>query len=133
MLGPLFVYCGIVDITIYPLAILVLLFGAYMMWRTSKRYKRRKTIMALRELRKINQWKAEELYLKTPYWREKRRQAFDYFGNRCAGCNSPEGLQGHHRDYSHLFDERIGDVVPFCTACHARLPRSKELFHRCVL
>jgi hypothetical protein len=127
VLGPLFLYSYYVDLTIY-FTITVASFGIYMLWRTSERYKRRRTIQALRELRKINQWKAEELYLKTPYWRAKRKEAFAYFGNRCAGCNSPFNLEGHHRTYANLFDERRGDVVPFCGSCHRVLPKSKDLY-----
>src|SRR5260370_41061946 len=41
---------------------------------------------------------------------------------RCQLCNSTEGLQVHHRDYSRLGCEKMGDLLVLCRDCH-------KLFH----
>jgi hypothetical protein len=116
-----------VDITPHFIAS-VLLLGLFMLWRTSKRYQRRQFIRYLRELHRTDPKRAYRMYIDSPMWDEKRQIAFRFFGNRCAGCNTPLGLEGHHRTYAHLFDEQLGEVVPFCRSCHARLPRSADLY-----
>jgi hypothetical protein len=126
--GLLFLYRGEVDITLHFIALVLLVVAAYFLWRTSELGKRRQLINYLRKLHKTDPRRAYRMYIASDLWEAKRQEAFAYFGNRCAGCNTPFGLEGHHRTYAHLFDERLGEVVPFCRACHARLPRSADLY-----
>ena len=110
------------------LTVIILMFGVYLLWRTSERFQRRKFVKAIRLLAKTDRWKAEQIYLASKWWAETRQRAFVHFGSRCAGCNTPFGLQGHHRTYDNLGDEKLGDVVPFCGSCHSRLPTSNGLY-----
>jgi len=39
-------------------------------------------------------------------------------GGRCQVCNSPDGLEAHHRTYERLGDELPGDLTCLCRKCH---------------
>lgn len=65
-------------------------------------------------------------YLESNYWKQvsllvKKRADF-----RCQLCNSPHGLQAHHRSYQNrgreLEGNNINDLICLCGACH-------RLFH----
>lgn len=59
-----------------------------------------------------------EEYLNTLEWAEKRAQALDRAKYRCQVCNSPDGLQVHHRTYENKGDEKPEDLTVLCGKCH---------------
>lgn len=60
-----------------------------------------------------------EEYLNTSEWAEKRAQALDHAKHRCQVCNSPDGLQVHHRTYENKGDEQPEDLTVLCGQCHS--------------
>jgi 5-methylcytosine-specific restriction endonuclease McrA len=65
-------------------------------------------------------------YLKSNQWREKRRTALEFYGNRCGLCGSRYDLEIHHRDYDNIFKEKIEDLMILCETCHAKHHRDQK-------
>lgn len=61
-------------------------------------------------------------YLQSPEWKAKQQKARQFANHRCQVCNSPEGLNVHHRTYERLGHEHMGDLTVLCKNCH-------EIFH----
>jgi len=62
-------------------------------------------------------------YLQTPEWAERRKRAMKRAGYRCQVCNAyGVQLNTHHRTYERRGNERDGDLITLCRACH-------EIFH----
>lgn len=63
-------------------------------------------------------------YLRSPEWREKRRQRLNLAKYRCEQCGAPDGppkapLDVHHLAYDRLGNENIDeDLVALCRPCH---------------
>lgn len=68
-----------------------------------------------------------EVYLRSDHWQGVRKAALARAGNRCAVCNSPEGLDVHHRTYAHVGCEDETDVTVLCRDCHKVFHRSGKL------
>ena len=66
-----------------------------------------------------------QAYLRSSEWQVKRKLVLDYYGNRCAVCNSPVRVDVHHRRYDNIGSERFTDMITLCEVCHS-------LFHRMV-
>jgi hypothetical protein len=69
--------------------------------------------------------------LRSDRWQEVRHDAIRRAGYRCARCrrgNRP--LDGHHLTYRHLGQERPGEVVALCRACHDGLHRRTRWLKR---
>jgi 5-methylcytosine-specific restriction endonuclease McrA len=62
-------------------------------------------------------------YLQSAHWQRIRKEALRRAVDRCQVCNNSSKLNVHHRTYAHRGEEREGDVVVLCHACH-------ELFHK---
>ena len=62
-------------------------------------------------------------YLKSPEWREKRKEFIDLANNECQECGCNEHLQVHHLNYDNIGDETEDDVEVLCKECH----EAKEL------
>ena len=60
------------------------------------------------------------VYLKTVHWQRVRADALKRAGNRCALCNTSQGLEVHHRTYENRGMERPADVIALCGRCHGR-------------
>ncbi len=60
-----------------------------------------------------------EEYLNTLEWGEKRAKALDRAEYRCQVCNSPDGLQVHHRTYENKGEEKPEDLTVLCEKCHS--------------
>lgn len=59
-------------------------------------------------------------YLKTPEWREIRKQILERDGFRCVLCNTKGFLHVHHRRYGERCHEESIDLVTLCANCHHR-------------
>lgn len=63
-------------------------------------------------------------YLRSPAWRRKREQAFNYYGKKCYACGTRRGpLQIHHLTYVRLGHELMRDLRPLCRPCHNEVTR----------
>ena len=57
-------------------------------------------------------------YLQTDHWRRVRKMALEFWGNRCALCNSLKHLNVHHRTYPERGEETLLHVIVLCQDCH---------------
>lgn len=64
-------------------------------------------------------------YLKSAQWREKRKFALEFYGNRCGLCGSRFNLEIHHRSYKNIFKELMEDLMILCETCHKRHHKSQ--------
>ncbi len=70
-----------------------------------------------------------ECYLKSNWWKERRRLALLRCNRRCSTCGGTKFLQVHHLNYLHLGDEQDEDLEVLCRDCHREkhdLPRIKK-------
>lgn len=65
--------------------------------------------------------------LKTPQWAAKRKEILHRDGHRCRNCQSPQGLQVHHRQYHQMGASGVfffpwnypnKYLITLCHACH---------------
>lgn len=65
-------------------------------------------------------------YIQSKQFQHRGDLAKEFYGFRCAICNSEKPLQAHHRTYDRLGREEFTDLIPLCDDCHAifsqRLP-----------
>ena len=62
-------------------------------------------------------------YLESDAWRQIRLRELTRTGSRCEDCGlclRPHELQVHHMTYENLGQERPGELVVVCGACHER-------------
>ena len=57
-------------------------------------------------------------YLLTDKWKFTRGLILNFWGRRCALCNSKKGVDVHHRTYERLGEELTTDCIPLCRHCH---------------
>lgn len=62
---------------------------------------------------------AYAVYLNSPEWGEKRKEALKLANHRCR-CGETETLEVHHLSYERLGFERQRDLVVLCNSCHAK-------------
>lgn len=66
-------------------------------------------------------------YLNSAQWKEKRKFALEFYGNRCGLCGSKYDLEIHHRSYKNIFRELMEDLMILCETCHKRHHRNEVL------
>ena len=60
-------------------------------------------------------------YLLSKEWRDKRVQAFRFFGKNCLVCGG-SATTIHHKTYKRIFRELVEeDLMPVCEECHAKI------------
>lgn len=57
-------------------------------------------------------------YLKTKWWRNKRKQRLEAADHRCERCGKVKQLQVHHKTYARIGCEKHEDLEVLCRACH---------------
>jgi hypothetical protein len=60
-------------------------------------------------------------YLGSDHWETFAWEVRDYYGKRCALCNTPardRNLDVHHRTYVRLGCEELTDCIALCRRCH---------------
>ena len=72
-------------------------------------------------VRRFPDWAEFLEYQRSEQWRNIRQIVRERFDGRCAACNSPNGLEVHHRTYERVGMEEIGDLTLLCTECHSIL------------
>lgn len=65
-------------------------------------------------------WEAYSEYLETPKWRAKSRAVIRR-DKVCQACMTRPAVQAHHKDYRHVGDEPLFDLVGVCVECHKKL------------
>jgi len=68
-------------------------------------------------------------YINSDEWKNKSREEKIRTGYRCALCGKSgddHTLNTHHNTYSHLGDERPGELVVLCEDCHKKFHRKDE-------
>lgn len=59
-----------------------------------------------------------DVYLPSPEWQDRRKQAIERANGRCAHCSATERLQVHHVTYRNIGNERPEDLLVLCRRCH---------------
>ena len=63
--------------------------------------------------------KEYEAYLLSQHWLEFSEKVREFWGHRCALCDSAtSSIECHHRTYARVGNERITDCVALCHLCH---------------
>lgn len=57
-------------------------------------------------------------YLQSEGWKRRRSWALEFWGNRCAICNSNKNIEVHHRCYDRIGYEQLNDLIALCNHCH---------------
>lgn len=57
-------------------------------------------------------------YLKTPWWKLRRRMKLKRVGYKCEKCGSKKRLQVHHIRYTKVGGEKMKDLKVLCRNCH---------------
>jgi hypothetical protein len=57
-------------------------------------------------------------YLRSPWWRYRRKKKIQSARKRCERCGATRGLQVHHLNYNRLWGERDSDLEVLCSGCH---------------
>lgn len=74
--------------------------------------------------RRSDAWRtAYRQYLTTQHWETKKAETYAVYGHACTVCDSPLGLQVHHRPegYRNLFREVANRHLNIlCSRCHRR-------------
>jgi hypothetical protein len=65
-------------------------------------------------------WERYEAYLETPKWQLKSGRVCER-DKLCQACLSRPAVQAHHKDYRHVGDEPLFDLVGVCLECHRKL------------
>ena len=60
-----------------------------------------------------------EDYLKSPAWREKRKEVLARSGGYCEQCCTAKARHVHHKTYDRLGNEDLDDLEALCIPCHA--------------
>lgn len=58
--------------------------------------------------------------MKSPLWRERRRNYFAIYKKKCASCGGKRKIGLHHMSYERLGHELDGDLVALCWCCHEK-------------
>ena len=62
-----------------------------------------------------------KLYLLSEHWKQKRIEAFKFYGKKCMMCgDSDKQLSVHHNNYDNLGNESMQDLIVLCGECHGR-------------
>lgn len=60
-------------------------------------------------------------YLQSAHWEDvRRRYRASSLPQRCLGCGEARYTL-HHRSYTRLGAERLGDLIPLCWPCHTKV------------
>ncbi len=66
------------------------------------------------------------IYLQSPLWKERARQARERAGQRCQLCNGYGPLEVHHRTYERLGHEHPDDLTVLCRSCHSTFHQNQK-------
>lgn len=61
-----------------------------------------------------------DIYLKSPHWKDLRKQVFISQGKQCSKCPATKRLDVHHLQYKSIFDVLLEDLQVLCRPCHRK-------------
>lgn len=64
-----------------------------------------------------------ETYLKSDYWKTRRKELLELAKYVCEICGEKKPLDIHHLNYDNLYNEPKGDLLVLCRICH-------EFYHK---
>lgn len=70
-------------------------------------------------------------YIRSPKWRQLRRQKLAQVGERCQRCGCSKWtrkLEVHHLHYNSFGHESLDDLAVMCSACHPLADGLREYF-----
>jgi 5-methylcytosine-specific restriction endonuclease McrA len=67
----------------------------------------------------MNEW-YQEVYLRSEWWRKRRRRALERAKWCCEECGNGVGLDVHHLIYDRLYAEEDSDLQVLCRGCHVK-------------
>lgn len=70
-----------------------------------------------------------QAYLRSDWWKRRRKRALVMAEFKCQVCNSPHQLEVHHRTYTNLGKEEDPDLTVLCGECHSLFHEHRRL-HR---
>lgn len=74
-----------------------------------------------------DEWRARyDAYLRTPKWKSKSARVIAR-DKICQACLCRPAVQAHHKDYRHVGDEPLFDLVGVCLECHRKLHDSDAI------
>lgn len=79
-----------------------------------------------REKQRIEHTQAYYEYLRSPEWRARRSLVMKRDNNLCQGCLVAPATLVHHKNYRHIFDEVLYDLVALCDPCHKKIHGIEE-------
>jgi 5-methylcytosine-specific restriction endonuclease McrA len=67
-----------------------------------------------------------QAYLRSPAWARRRQLVMEREEGLCQGCRRSRAVEVHHRNYDHIGDELLFDLVALCSACHRKVHGGDE-------
>ena len=68
-------------------------------------------------------------YLQSDHWKEKRKEALEFYGYSCQYCGLEVCLEVHHHHYRTMWNEVCkDDLIVLCDDCHECLHWYLKLF-----
>lgn len=80
------------------------------------------------ELVEVRTTKTHEKYLKSHYWRKRKKAYWDIHPHQCFLCSREKVVHLHHRTYDRLWKETDEDLVRLCGMHHQELHTYEYLF-----
>lgn len=84
-----------------------------------KNKKRRNRRLRVQKKKFPKSWKYKE-YIRSPAWKERRKQFFGKYGKRCVICRGDRNIGLHHISYENLGSEPDEDLVALCWQHHGQ-------------
>ena len=66
-------------------------------------------------------------YINSKKWLRKSKEFIALVG-KCEKCGSGYNLTCHHKNYNHLGQERIWDIMVLCWNCHKKYHIRKNIY-----
>ena len=74
-----------------------------------------------------------DLYLRTAYWKNKKKSIIRRSGGMCERCKFNDMVDVHHITYDNLAWEKLKDLIGLCRTCHKRLHKIPfDKIHGCI-
>jgi len=64
-------------------------------------------------------------YIHSEIWRARASEMIRKGGYKCSKCGNIGHLQCHHTRYTNLGNEKEGDLLVLCEACHKKIHKMK--------
>jgi len=82
--------------------------------------KKKKELKKRRKIQKLASLPYSQ-YLKTNHWKNKRKEAYLFYGGYCFVCEATTKINTHHTTYKNKGDEPMEELCLLCEECHGDL------------